>query len=196
MARRVGKPRSYKGLRSEQYENTLPHMRPEINRARLMRGQMSDVEVILWSRLKRLRERGFHMRRQAPFRGYFLDFVCYQRRVAIEVDGRQHADDIQADHDRVLLWAADGRLDGRAPDVLAGQIEVRGLGIVTAPARRFCEVCLLVRAGVADRMPEPATQTVLGVSTQLLKVAPFEVSAPIRLGLALTAFDAAHKRRI
>lgn len=98
--------------------------------------------------------------------------------------------------DRVLLWAADGRLYGRAPDVLAGQIEVRGLGIVTAPARRFCEVCLLARAGVADRMPEPATQTVLGVSTQLLKVAPFEVSAPIRLGLALTAFDAAHKRRI
>ena len=98
--------------------------------------------------------------------------------------------------DRVLLWAADGRLYGRAPDILAGQIEVRGLGIVTAPARRFCEVCLLVRAGVADRMPEPATQTVLGVSTQLLKVAPFEVSAPIRLGLALTAFDAAHKRRI
>ena len=124
MARRVGKPRSYKGLRSEQYENTLPHMRPEINRARLMRGQMSDVEVILWSRLKRLRERGFHMRRQAPFRGYFLDFVCYQRRVAIEVDGRQHADDIQADHDRVRgavlsrhgfqtlrFWASDVRRD-------------------------------------------------------------------------------------
>lgn len=98
--------------------------------------------------------------------------------------------------DRVLLWVVDGRLYGRAPDVLAGQIEVRGLGIVTAPARPFCEVCLLVRAGTPDRMPEPATQTILGVAIQLLTVALLEDSAPIRLGLALTAFDAAHKRRI
>ncbi len=98
--------------------------------------------------------------------------------------------------DRVLLWATDGRLYGRAPDVLADQIEIRGLGIMTVPARPFCEVCLLVRAGVADRMPEPATQTILGVSIPLLTVAPLDVSTPIRLGLALTAFDAAHKRRI
>ena len=98
--------------------------------------------------------------------------------------------------DRVLLWATDGRLYGRAPDVLADQIEVRGLGIVTAPARPFCEVCLLVHAAAADRIPEPATQTVLGVAIRLLKVVPFEVSAPIKLGLALTTFDAAHKRRI
>ena len=76
-------------------------MRPEITRARAMRGQMSGVEVILWSRLKRLRERGFHIRRQAPFRGYFLDFVCYPRRLVIEVDGSQHGEDAQIDHDDV-----------------------------------------------------------------------------------------------
>ena len=98
--------------------------------------------------------------------------------------------------DRVLLWAADGCLYGRAPDVLVGQIEVRGLGVVTVPVRPFCQVCLLVRAGVADRMPNPATQTMLGVAILLLKVALIEDSAPIKLGLALTAFDAAHKRRI
>lgn len=98
--------------------------------------------------------------------------------------------------DRVLLWVVGGRLYGRAPDVLADRIEVRGLGILTTPARAFCEVSLLVRFGVADRMPEPATRTVLGVSIPLLTVAPFEVSAPIRLRLALSTFDAAHKRRI
>jgi very-short-patch-repair endonuclease len=89
-----------------------------------MRGQMSDVEVILWSRLKRLRERGFHIRRQAPFMGYFLDFVCYARRIVIEVDGGQHADAVQADHDRIRdailrrhgfrtlrYWASDVRYD-------------------------------------------------------------------------------------
>ena len=54
-------------------------------RARQLRNNMTEPEVILWSRLKRLRAEGFHIRRQAPFRGYYLDFVCFERRVAIEV---------------------------------------------------------------------------------------------------------------
>ncbi|WP_367253855.1 endonuclease domain-containing protein [uncultured Phenylobacterium sp.] len=99
-------------------------MRPEIVRAREFRTHMSEPEVALWSRLKRLRDRGFRFRRQAPFRGYYLDFVCYTRRVVIEVDGGQHADDPQSEHDfvrdRVLVrhgfrvlrfWASDVRGD-------------------------------------------------------------------------------------
>ena len=82
---------------------------------------------MLWSRLKQLRERGFRFRRQAPFRGYFLDFVCYARRMVIEVDGGQHADDRQSEHDfvrnRVLerhgfrvmrFWAGEVRRDLRS----------------------------------------------------------------------------------
>ena len=76
-------------------------MRPEIQRARDLRRNMSEPEVMLWSRLKRLRDRGYHIRRQAPFRGYYLDFVCNTRRIAIEVDGSQHGEDVQADHDAV-----------------------------------------------------------------------------------------------
>ena len=68
-------------------------------RARQLRNNMTEPEVILWSRLKRLRAEGFHIRRQAPFRGYYLDFVCFERRVAIEVDGAQHSDPDQAQHD-------------------------------------------------------------------------------------------------
>jgi len=76
-------------------------MRPQIQRARDFRHAMSEAEVILWSRLKLLRERGFHIRRQALFRGYYLDFVCFPRRVVIEVDGGQHSDDRQEDHDLI-----------------------------------------------------------------------------------------------
>ena len=76
-------------------------MQSDIQRARQLRQNMSEPEVILWSRLKLLRERGFHVRRQAPFRGYYLDFVCFPRRVVIEVDGSQHGDDQQAEHDAV-----------------------------------------------------------------------------------------------
>ena len=89
-----------------------------------MRGQMSEAEVILWSRLRPLRERGFHFRRQAPFRGYFLDFVCNTRRIVVEVDGGQHGEDRQLEHDAVRdavlrrhgfttlrFWASDVRHD-------------------------------------------------------------------------------------
>ncbi len=65
-------------------------MSPHTARAGALRASMSEAEVILWSRLKRLREQGYHFRRQAPFRGYFLDFVCYARRLVVEVDGGQH----------------------------------------------------------------------------------------------------------
>ena len=76
-------------------------MRPDTVHARNFRRNMSEPEVILWSRLRLLREQGFHIRRQAPFKGYYLDFVCYARRVVIEVDGAQHSEDLQADHDLV-----------------------------------------------------------------------------------------------
>lgn len=76
-------------------------MRPEIKRGREMRQSMSEPEVMLWSRLKRLRERGYAFRRQFPFRGYFFDFACLSYRLVIEVDGSQHNDDLQADHDLV-----------------------------------------------------------------------------------------------
>jgi len=70
-------------------------------RARELRNAMPKAEVILWSALKRLRAEGFHFRRQAPFRGYYLDFVCFSRRLVIEVDGESHIDAEQAAHDRV-----------------------------------------------------------------------------------------------
>ena len=76
-------------------------MRPEIQRAREFRRNMSEPEVMLWSRLRRLRARGFHIRRQFPFRDYYLDFACLSRRLVIEVDGSQHADEVQSAHDAV-----------------------------------------------------------------------------------------------
>jgi very-short-patch-repair endonuclease len=99
-------------------------MHPEVQRARELRRNMSEAEIMLWSRLKRLRDRGFRVRRQFPFRGYYLDFVCLSRRLVIEVDGSHHGDDLQSAHDavrdrvlerqgfRVLrFWASDVRRD-------------------------------------------------------------------------------------
>jgi very-short-patch-repair endonuclease len=71
-------------------------------RARQLRNSMTEPEVMLWSHLKLLRAEGFHFRRQAPFEGYYLDFACFSRRVAVELDGSHHqANDVQAEHDMV-----------------------------------------------------------------------------------------------
>jgi very-short-patch-repair endonuclease len=62
---------------------------------------MTKAEVVLWTRLKRLQGLGYHFRRQRPFRGYYLDFVCIDRLLAIELDGSVHEDPQQAEHDSV-----------------------------------------------------------------------------------------------
>jgi len=98
--------------------------------------------------------------------------------------------------DRVLLWVEDGRLWGRAPDALAGLMEIRGVDVASQAAVSFSDVTCLVRLGTPDRIPEPTTETILGVAVPLLAADPFELSAPAKLGRALEAFAAAHKRRI
>lgn len=98
--------------------------------------------------------------------------------------------------DRVEVWADAGRLFGRAPGTLRGLIEVRGVGVVPVSPIAFCEIALVARPGMPERMPDPATETILGVAVPLLAVMPFEHSAPAKLSRAMEAFDAAHKRRI
>jgi very-short-patch-repair endonuclease len=70
-------------------------------RTRQMRQNLTNAETLLWSRLKKLRGEGCHFRRQAPFRGYFLDFVSFNRRLVIELDGWRHNEDDQRAHDEI-----------------------------------------------------------------------------------------------
>jgi len=70
-------------------------------KARELRNAMTEPEVWLWARLKCLRAEGYQFRRQRPWRGYFLDFVCLDRRLVVELDGGQHNQPLQEEHDRV-----------------------------------------------------------------------------------------------
>ena len=60
---------------------------------------MTPQEIRLWVQLRQLRAESFHFRRQAPLLGFHLDFVCFKERLIVEVDGSQHGEDLQADHD-------------------------------------------------------------------------------------------------
>jgi very-short-patch-repair endonuclease len=63
-----------------------------IDVARKLRKRMTPQEVKLWVRLRALRPRGFHFRRQAPLEGYIVDFVCFRKKLVVEVDGGQHGE--------------------------------------------------------------------------------------------------------
>ena len=98
--------------------------------------------------------------------------------------------------DRVLAWTDGGRLYGRAPETLRGLMEVRGVEVVRVEPVAFCEIVLLARLQVPERIPDFTTEAILGAPVPLLAVAAFETSAPAKLRRAMEAFDAAHKRRI
>ena len=61
-------------------------------RARKLRQNLTDAERRLWSRLRLRQLDGHRFRRQVPIGRYIADFVCFEKRLIIEVDGGQHAD--------------------------------------------------------------------------------------------------------
>lgn len=60
--------------------------------ARRLRKNPTDAETRLWSRLRRKKLDGRRFRRQAPLGPYVADFVCFEARLIVEVDGGQHAE--------------------------------------------------------------------------------------------------------
>ncbi len=80
-------------------------MKDPVFRARGLRKQSTEAEKLLWNHLRRHQLAGFQFRRQEPIGKYITDFVCYQRRLIIELDGGQHQDqaDYDAEHTRWLV---------------------------------------------------------------------------------------------
>ena len=91
--------------------------------------------------------------------------------------------------DQVVLRRENDRILASAPEEIAGQMEVRGIGIVSlkrVPETSLVLVVDLVDANLVERLPEQnITTQVAGVELPLMRLAPFEASAPIKLALAL-----------
>jgi serine kinase of HPr protein (carbohydrate metabolism regulator) len=91
--------------------------------------------------------------------------------------------------DRVELRRDGGRLLAACPAAIRGKLEVRGVGIVNVKTLPECELSLvvdLVQPEQVERLPEPGlTARLAGVELPLLRLAPFEESAPIKLALAV-----------
>jgi HPr kinase/phosphorylase len=98
--------------------------------------------------------------------------------------------------DRVHLTPAEGGLTVSAPGAIGGKLEVRGLGIVAVPHRPSAHLVLTVELAAPDqveRLPDPPLERdFLGRRIPLVRLAPFEASAPVKLLLAL--IQASHGR--
>lgn len=93
------------------------------------------------------------------------------------------------------------RRDGRellasAPPTIAGQIEVRGIGIVAVEQAAETKIALLVELDrEPERMPpQDAMRTIAGIDVPVVTLPAREASAPLKVELALGRFGLAAAR--
>lgn len=70
--------------------NMFYNAKPDIfEKARLLRGNMTVQEKMLWSRLNKT-QLGVRFKAQHPIDIFIVDFYCHQYKLVVEVDGEIH----------------------------------------------------------------------------------------------------------
>lgn len=93
--------------------------------------------------------------------------------------------------DGIVVEARGGRLHARAGPNIAGQIEVRGIGIVVLPAAAEATLALTIALDQpVSRMPDETLpcRVIEGLSLPLIALDPFEASAPVKIEKALLLY--------
>jgi len=65
--------------------------------ARNLRNNATGVEAMLWGSLKHSRLDGVKFRRQQTMGNYIVDFVSFEKKIVIELDGSQHNEHVAND---------------------------------------------------------------------------------------------------
>ncbi len=71
------------------------------NIARSLRKRSTDTEHFLWRHIRAKQLEGLKFRRQQPIDNYIVDFVCFEKRVIIELDGGHHSLDAEVEKDLI-----------------------------------------------------------------------------------------------
>lgn len=97
--------------------------------------------------------------------------------------------------DYVEVWPSGGGLYVAPAPRIAGAIEARGLGIVSAPHLTLARVNLLIDCitAVPERLPEPRLEAIATVDIAVHALAALEASAPDKVVSALAARDMASR---
>ena len=65
--------------------------------ARKLRKNSTEAERLIWSHLRGRRLNNLKFRRQQPVGSYIVDFICFEKRLIIELDGGQHNENKKKD---------------------------------------------------------------------------------------------------
>ena len=76
--------------------------------AKRLRNNPTEAEKFLWQRLKSSQLEGVKFRRQEPIEGFIVDFVSFDKKIVIELDGGQHAENVEDDQRRDRCLMANG----------------------------------------------------------------------------------------
>lgn len=78
--------------------------------ARKLRREQTEVEHKLWHTLRDRRFHGIKFRRQQPVGPYIADFICFEAKLIIELDGSQHAfpENAEVERFRTAFLESDG----------------------------------------------------------------------------------------
>src|SRR4051794_1485630 len=92
--------------------------------------------------------------------------------------------------DQTRLERRGDTLIASAPATIAGRLELRGVGILGVPSLAEAPLRLvvdLVPPASVERLPEPQSCELLGLTVPLIALAPFEASAPAKLRFTFAA---------
>jgi very-short-patch-repair endonuclease len=80
------------------------------NRSRVLRSNSTSAEDLIWSELRGRRLGGLKFVRQCPVGPFFVDFVCRENKIIVEIDGGTHGSsaEIARDQQRSAYLQAKG----------------------------------------------------------------------------------------
>ena len=78
------------------------------SQARALRKNPTEAERTLWKHLRLRQLVGRKFRRQQPLGDHVVDFVCFEKKVIVELDGGQHAEQVAPDAQRTAWLGAQG----------------------------------------------------------------------------------------
>jgi very-short-patch-repair endonuclease len=89
--------------------------------AREQRATLVQAEALIWRAVRDRRCEGAKFRRQATIGDFIVDFVCYEQRLIVEIDGPSHEDAEQQarDQERDIWLKGQGFRMLRLPNELA-----------------------------------------------------------------------------
>ncbi len=78
---------------------------PMTEAARELRQRQTEAERILWFKLRDNQLGGIKFRRQEPVGKYVVDFVSFENKLVIEIDGSPHKDaEVKSNDGQRTLW--------------------------------------------------------------------------------------------